>query len=168
MGRCPCEAETETQGRIKISGSDRRGTRGSTSSEDCANWICSTRSGTFKTSGQEVTESPALSGGIGANVAEKEVRLKLMFVTDADDALVIMLDWGRGTGLERGWWRNTPIVRERSFDIGNDALTWSQRQVEGQLKGIPGLTVPRRGRQSTWRRDKCLSGKRIVGRATIG
>ena len=140
-----CEAETETQRRIKISGSDSRGTRGSTSSEDCANWICSTRSGTFTTSGQEITESQFSGGGIGTNVAEKEARFKLIFVADADNTRVMMLEWGRGTGLKREGWRwNTPIIRERSFDTGNDALTWSQRQAEGQMKGIPGVTVPRR------------------------
>src|SRR6267154_116352 len=168
MGRCPREAETEIRRRVKISGSDPRGARGSTSSKDCTNWVCSTRSGTFMASGQEISESQSLSGGIGANVAEKEVRLNLIFVADADNALVMMLDWGRGLGLKReGWRRNTPIIRERSFDIGNDALTWSQRWAEGQLKGIPGVTVPGRRRQSTWRRDKCLSGTRIVGRAAI-
>jgi len=80
-------------------------TRGSTSSEHCADWIRSTRSGTFATSGQEITESRSLSDSIGANVAEKEVRLKLTFVADADNALVMVLDPGRGTGLKREEWR---------------------------------------------------------------
>jgi hypothetical protein len=123
MGRCPCEGETEIKRRIKISGSDRRGTRGITSSEGCAIWIGSTRSGTFATSGQEITKSQSLGGGISDNVAEKEVCLKLVFVADADNALVMMLDWGRGTGLKREGWRRNPIIRERSFDIRNDVLT---------------------------------------------
>lgn len=42
------------------------------------------------TSGQEMTESQSLDGGIGVNVAEKEVLLKLMFVADADNTLVMM------------------------------------------------------------------------------
>jgi hypothetical protein len=65
---------------------------------------------------------------------EKLVRSKLMFVADVDSALVMMVGWGRDTGLKReGWRRYTPIIRGRTFDIGNDALTWSQCQAEGTV-----------------------------------
>jgi hypothetical protein len=89
-------------------------------------------------SGQEITELQveALNGDIGADGTEKDKDSKLTLVALAESALASMLNRGRGVGFKgEGWRKNTPIIRERSLEIGNDVLIESQRQTDRKVEG---------------------------------